>query len=89
MADDLVLARSKRTQRVAPMSRFLAERSGAEILDESPFNDDRTIKRVTTKTGRPVKPRTTVATEAAAKSANKADDQAVTESATEKKEQGQ
>jgi hypothetical protein len=43
---------------------------------------------MTTKTGRPVKPRTTVA-EAAAKSTSKADEQAVTESATNKKENDQ
>lgn len=74
MSDDLVLARSKRTQRVAPMSRFLAERSGAEILDDSPHNADGSLKRMTTKTGRPIKPKTSVATEVAAK--------AVTSSAT-------
>lgn len=78
MPDDLVLARSKRTQRVAPMSRFLAERSGAEILDDSPRNDDGSLRRMTTKTGRPVKPHTTVANRVAAK--------AVTESASNQKE---
>lgn len=67
MSNELVLARSKRTQRVAPMSRFLAERSGAEILDESPFNPDGSLKRMTTKTGRVPKPHTTVANEAASK----------------------
>lgn len=85
---ELVLARSKRTQRVAPMSRVLAERVGAEILDESPYRRDRTLRPMTTKTGRAVKPRTTVA-EAAAKSTSKADEQAVTESATNKKENDQ
>lgn len=78
MADEIVLARSKRTQRVAPMSRFLAERSGAEVLDESPYADDGSLKRMTTKTGRPIKPKTTVATEASAK--------AVTPSASNEKE---
>lgn len=67
MADEIVLARSKRTQRVAPMSRFLAERSGAEILDESPYGADGSLRRMTTKTGRTPKPHTTVATSAAAK----------------------
>lgn len=67
MSDDLVLARSKRTQRVAPMSRFLAERSGAEILDDSPRNADGSLKRMTTKTGRPIKPKTSVTAEVAAK----------------------
>lgn len=67
MADDIVLARSKRTQRVAPMSRFLAERSGATVLEESPYNPDGSLRRMTTKTGRVPKPHTTVATEAAGK----------------------
>lgn len=75
---DIVLARSKRTQRVGPMSRFLAQHTGAEILDESPYSADGTLRRVTTKTGRPVKPKTTVATQAAAK--------AVTPSASNEKE---
>lgn len=86
---ELVLARSKRTQRVAPMSRVLAERVGAEILDESPYQADGSLKRMTTKTGRPVKPRTTVATEASAKSAKSVGTKAVTESATNQKETDQ
>lgn len=78
MADEIVLARSKRTQRIAPMSRRLAESTGAEVLDESPYNADGSLKRMTTKTGRPIKPKTTVATEVAAK--------AVTPSASTEKE---
>lgn len=65
--DEPVLARSKRTGRVAPYSRALAERTGAEILDESPRKEDGTLRRMTTKTGRPPKPLTTVATEVTAK----------------------
>lgn len=78
---DIVLARSKHTERVAPMSRFLAERSGATILDGSPYNDDGSLKSMTTKTGRPIKPRTTVAALAKEK--------AVTASAADKKENDQ
>ena len=86
MAEDVVLAKSKRTGRVSPMSRYAAERSGAEILDESPFNDDGSLRRSTTASGRPAKPKTSLAKKASEKSAKSADDQAVTESASNEKE---
>lgn len=78
MTDDIVLARSKHTQRVGPMSRVLANRVGAEILDGPTHSPDGRLLPVTTKTGRPVKPTTTVADQAAAK--------AVTPSASNEKE---
>lgn len=77
---DLVLAKSKSTGRIAPMSRFLAERSGAEVLDESPYNDDGSLRGVTAGSGRPAKPKTSVAKKAAEK-------KAVTESAAVNKKE--
>lgn len=64
------------------MGRVLAEASeGVTVLDEPTHNGDGTPRRETRKDGRPAKKKTTVAQAAAKK--------AVTESADDKKEQGQ
>lgn len=64
------------------MGRVLAESSeGVTVLDEPTHNGDGTPRRETRTGGRPAKKKTTVAQAAAKK--------AVTESADDKKEQGQ
>lgn len=64
---DLVRARYK--GRETTLSRFFADRLGVEVLDEPPLNLDGSLRRPTGVSGRPDKPKTTVAEQVAAKKA--------------------
>lgn len=66
MAD---VVRARLNGRDTNMSRFLAERVGAEVLDEPTTNADGTQRGTSRASGRPNKPRTTVAVEADKKTA--------------------
>lgn len=80
------VVRARLNGRESNMSRFFAERNGAEILDEPTHNGDGSPRRMTTVSGRPAKPKTSVAQKATEKSASPADGQAVTPSASNEKE---
>lgn len=63
------VVRARLNGRDTNMSRFLAERVGAEVLDEPTVDADGTQRGSTRASGRPSKPRTTVAAEADKKTA--------------------
>lgn len=69
MAQELVWAQVGRFRQA--VSRGRAESAGYVVLDESPYERDGGVRRPTRANGRPVKPRTSVAKEAAKKAAAK------------------
>ena len=80
MADELVRVRINEFEK--NVGKAFAEANGLKVLDEPTRNGDGTLRATTRVGGRPVKKKTSVATEAAAK-------KAVTSSADDQKEQDQ
>lgn len=68
MSDDLVRARLENGNEKSVGAEF-ADMVGLEVIDESAYNDDGSVREETRKDGRPLLPKTSVAKKAAAKKA--------------------